>query len=219
MALVPKFGSLDAEATQNLYACTLNEGGEPQAVSVSIDLADDAIQWNRRTRQFVYKCRHDEGLLLVPESLLGSQAEAESFLASITAARGTGLAPVLLAGLPHKVIEAPASTTPTAPDHSNAQQHQAALPAAAGGITGISPSAAGLESVDRELDTAQVTTLVQVSCCFAYLLSSCWPVALCSSAQDYAVLDVWYAKAKPGQPFALCSAADARLLGQQSCSS
>lgn len=174
MAFAPKFGSLDTQATQNLYACILSEAGEPQAVSVSIDPADDAIQWNRRTRQFVYKCRYEEALLQVPESLLGSQAEAESVLASIAAAHGTGLAPVLIAGLPHKITNGPESLAHIAPDHGVAQQHQAVSPAAAaaavtGGTTGIGPSAAGLESLDKELDTAQVILLIQGACCLCLL--------------------------------------------------
>lgn len=79
-----------------------------------------------------YKCRYDEGLLLVPESLLGGQAEAEHILASITAARDTALAPILLAGLPHKATEVPTRTVPATLNHSNVQQHQAVPPAAAG---------------------------------------------------------------------------------------
>ncbi len=92
--------------------------------------------------------------------MLGSKAETDSVLANIASACGTTLAPILLAGLPHKTLSLPGPSASLA----GGQQSPAALPgevaaAAVAVSAGLAPAAGVLENVHRDAESGQVKIL------------------------------------------------------------
>lgn len=102
MAIGPKYTTLDSSLLTNVHACLINDAGELESVLVSFDTGDEAIVWDQRRNMFKYKCFVSNEALLVPQSLLGTDEEVLALMAQVSAARDTGLAPVILAGIPHK---------------------------------------------------------------------------------------------------------------------